>query len=90
MSIQPLAGALLAAAALVQCTPAPAISMMKPATGAADVAAPMPAPAASLDKPALEKAIAAMPASARQAPRPDLQRQLDKPAYPWAKVKAGK
>ena len=35
MNIQPLAGALLAAAALVQRTPAPAISMMKPATGAA-------------------------------------------------------
>lgn len=65
--------------------PAGAVSLMKPATGAAEVAAPLPAPAASLDKPELGKAIATVPASARRAPRPDLQRQIDKPAYPWVK-----
>ena len=82
-TLRKIRAAVILAVTLVQCIPASAVSLMKPATGAVEIAAPMTAPAASLDKPALHKVIATVTASARRAPRPDLQRQIDKPAYPW-------
>ena len=51
------------------------------------------APAKAVDpfaKAEIERAISELPPSTKLVPRPDLKKQLDKPAYPWLETGAKK